>query len=87
MTQTPAPSPFLSRYKTEGLLGRGGFGVVYLATDTHTGILVAIKKIAASAVGPFRPDSEWAIQKRFDCPYICNVYDSATEPGRYLLVM
>jgi serine/threonine protein kinase len=87
MGDLPAPSPFLARYQIERLLGRGGFGAVYLAKDKQTGAQVAIKEISAAAAGPVPADSEWAIQKRFDCPYIVNIYDAATEPGRYLLVM
>mmetsp|Transcript_10466 Transcript_10466/g.29763 ORF Transcript_10466/g.29763 Transcript_10466/m.29763 type:complete len:458 (+) Transcript_10466:332-1705(+) len=33
------------RYHAEGLLGSGGYGTVYLATDSHTGELVAVKRI------------------------------------------
>jgi serine/threonine protein kinase len=52
-----------SLYKIYRLLGRGGFGSVYLATEKATGNQVAIKEI----------------EKRFECPYIVNISDACTE--------
>jgi serine/threonine protein kinase len=87
MSEAPAPSAFLENYRIDRLLGRGGFGSVYLATDNTTGRQVAIKEIPRGVAGELTPESEWAIQKRFDCPYIVNIYDTCTEPSRYLLIM
>lgn len=33
------------RYRLEGLIGRGGFGLTYRAADAHTGELVAVKEL------------------------------------------
>jgi serine/threonine protein kinase len=87
MSELPAPCPFLEKYNIERLLGRGGFGSVYLATDKTTGQQVAIKEIEAGPTGVVPIESEWSIQKQFDCPYIVNIYDAYSEPSRYLLVM
>lgn len=37
---------FITHYKSTAVLGKGGFGTVHLAVDTHTGDLVAMKIIA-----------------------------------------
>src|SRR6478735_11088530 len=41
----------LSHYRIEDRIGQGGMGVVYRATDTRLGRVVAIKVIAADAAG------------------------------------
>jgi len=41
----------LSHYKIEQRIGQGGMGVVYRATDTRLGRVVAIKVIAPDAAG------------------------------------
>ena len=42
--KTLQPGEMLNWYRIERILGRGGFGVIYLATDTNLDHLVAIKE-------------------------------------------
>jgi serine/threonine protein kinase len=86
-TETLELSERLSRYRIDRLLGRGGFGSVYLATDPATNLQVAIKEIPITSTGVVPPESEWTIQKRFECPYIVNIYDFWSEPKRFIMVM
>ena len=81
----------LGPYRIVGLLGRGGMGEVYEATDTRLGRAVAVKLIAtslASRVGaPKRFLHEARAASALNHPGICTVYDIAEHCGEQLLVM
>ena len=44
-----APSQQIDEYRIERLIGRGAFGTVHLAYDTHLDRLVAIKELMVTA--------------------------------------
>ncbi len=63
----------LGPYKIEGLIGAGGMGIVYRATDTRLGRAVAIKIAAARYNERFRMEAR-AISI-LNHPHICTLYD------------
>jgi serine/threonine protein kinase/tetratricopeptide (TPR) repeat protein len=74
------------------LVGRGGMGTVYRATDTHTGDLVAIKALDPYAVAPDpklpeRFTREGEALRQLDHPNIVRMVASVEEEGRHYLVM
>lgn len=79
------------RYTVERELGRGGMGVVYLATDSQLGREVAIKVTrgaAADAVVEQRLRREAALVARLEHPGIVTVHDAGLlKDGRLYIVM
>ena len=55
--RTLQPGEMLNWYRIERILGRGGFGVIYLATDTNLDHQVAIKEYIPSDVATRAGDS------------------------------
>ena len=51
------PGEMLNWYRIERILGRGGFGVIYLATDTNLAHQVAIKEYIPKDVAHRDSDS------------------------------
>jgi len=56
--KTLQPGEMLNWYRIERILGRGGFGVIYLATDTNLDHQVAIKEYIPSDVATRSTDSK-----------------------------
>lgn len=83
------------RYEISGVLGQGGMGVVYLATDNRLGNLtVAVKEMDAAQVAP--ADRQWTIDAfrheaqilaRLNHPGIARVMDYFSQGDYSYLVM
>ena len=88
---TIAPGTELAGYRIETLLGRGGMGEVYRATDARLGRPVALKLVApelAAAPGireRFLAESRLAAS--LDHPHIVPIYEAGESDGRLYLAM
>ena len=67
------PGKQLGPYRIEGVLGAGGMGTVYRATDTRLGRPVAIK--ISSSVFDERFEREARAIASLNHPHICTLYD------------
>ena len=78
-------------YRIEGVLGRGGMGVVYEATHLSLNRRVALKALRAELasdpafVERFR--REGRLQASFDHPHVIDVYDAFEADGGLFLAM
>src|SRR6266700_1989435 len=80
----------IGKYNVEGILGRGGMGVVYKAVDSQIGRYVAIKMITSNRDDPSLPDrfkAEARSTGSLQCPNIVTVYDFGEQDGNPYLVM
>jgi hypothetical protein len=79
----------LGRFHIEGELGRGGFGVVYRATDTHLGRTVALKVPRPDRVQTValwdRFAREARLAARLDHDAIVPVLDAGVLDGVFVL--
>ena len=84
MTGYPREGETFGDYQVDGVLGRGGMGVVYAATHTRIGRRVALKVMAPELAGndEYRTRflHETATLVRLDSPHIIQVLDH--EIGR-----
>ncbi|HET8697153.1 MAG TPA: protein kinase [Gammaproteobacteria bacterium] len=79
----------LGHYRIDGVLGRGGMGVVYRATDTKLNRPVAIKFLSAGIADDdarrrFRQEAKTA--SGLNHPHIVTVYDVGEIDGRQFIV-
>ena len=78
-------------YRIEGLVGRGGMGVVYRATQLALERIVALKLIAPelSADEQFRErfQREWRIAASLDHPNVLPIYEAGEAEGLLFLAM
>ena len=79
----------IGKYNVEGILGRGGMGVVYKAVDSQIGRYVAIKMITRGGDQNLleRFKSEARSTGSLHCPNIVTVYDFGEQDGNPYLVM
>ena len=81
-----------NRFEIKDLLGRGGMGEVYRATDTQTGEIVAVKALNSEILAN-DPDllkrfvREGEALRRLDHPNIVHMVSAVEEQGRHYLVM
>jgi serine/threonine-protein kinase len=80
-----------ARYRIIGLVGRGGMGEVYRATDLKLGQQVALKFLAESRVYDERArrrfHHEVRIARQVSHPNVCRVYDIGEVDGELYLSM
>ncbi len=81
----------LGRYRMVREIGRGGYGIVYLAEDTQLGRNVAIKiarpEIVADPLGVSRFQQESRAAATLEHPGIVPVFDCGEEDGLHYYVM
>jgi len=79
----------IGRYRVEKVLGRGGFGLVYLARDGELDRMVAVKVPHAALVSKPEDADEYLLEARtvanLDHPHIVPVYDVGTTAGCYIV--
>jgi serine/threonine-protein kinase len=79
------------RYRILGMLGRGGWGVVYLARDLTLELDIALKllhpDVAADPVQAAMFRNEVRIARRVTHPNVCRLYDLVEAPGASFITM
>lgn len=86
----PPGTVVAGRFEVQGLLGRGGYGVVYEARDRARGRVVALKVLRADrssrgAAHRFRREAQ--LVRHLDHPRLVRVYDTGSEGDRLYLTM
>jgi len=87
----PNISPSVGRYELIREIGRGGYGIVYLAKDAELGRKVAIKiarrEMVADEAGIQRFRQESRAAAALEHPGIISVFDCGEKDGLYFYVM
>jgi serine/threonine protein kinase/Tol biopolymer transport system component len=91
----PPPAPLvgtrIGRYEIKELLGRGGMGEVYKATDTELGRTVAIKTLSPRLVGDQIARQRFLREARaaslLSHPSICTIYEVGQEGDLFFIAM
>jgi serine/threonine protein kinase len=81
----------IAGFRIEGVLGRGGMSVVYLAEQVNLGRKVALKLLAPALAddNAFRArfEREWRLAASIDDPNIIPIYDAGEADGHLYLSM
>jgi len=81
----------LGRYRIESLIGRGGMGAVYLATDTQLDRRVALKVLSPELSDDERFRARFIVESRtaasLDHPNVVPVYEAGEIDGRLFIAM
>src|SRR4029450_12431302 len=81
----------IGHYKLISLLGSGGMGEVYLATDTKLGRRVAIKVLSPALISDERANKRLIKEARaaatLDHANICAIHEVGEDDGRGFIVM
>ena len=80
------------RYAVMGMLGKGGFSVVYRVRDIQTGIEYAMKNYFSSNSGDKQKlleglERELNVLKNTSHPNLPKIYDLIKEEGNFFLIM
>ncbi len=87
----PPGSVLAGRFRIESILGIGGMGVVYRATDMDLDVPVALKLLRpelahrADAFERFR--QELLLARQVSSPHVVRIHDLARHDGRWLISM
>lgn len=90
MSRQPQPGDVVGHYRIDGVLGVGGMGMVFSATDLRLNRQVALKVMLAHAassptfLGRFRREAE--VLARLDSPHVISIYDHGEQDGWPYLV-
>jgi hypothetical protein len=91
MTAAVAPGTIFAGYRVESLVGRGGMGVVYRATDLALERPVALKLIAPEAVENVRFRRRFLTEPRLaaslDHASVVPIYEAGERDGQLFLAM
>jgi formylglycine-generating enzyme required for sulfatase activity/tRNA A-37 threonylcarbamoyl transferase component Bud32 len=89
-----ATTPSIKGYRVHAVLGEGGMGVVYKATQESTGREVALKVLKPARLSPSdtrdavrRFDREIRLAARLEHPFIARVYDAGADQGLFFYSM
>ena len=85
-----APAPAIGRFQIQRMLGAGGMGVVYAATDPQLGRTVALKLIQPTTAGERATDRllrEAQAMARLQHPNVVAVHEAGVHGGQVYLAM